>query len=106
MPAKTEKQRKLFGAALACRKNGKCKGGAAEIAKGTVATKEIEKMASKESVDSKKKNVVQESVDKIHISNFIDHICKKDFAEASKSLELAIREKTKMLIQNASKEID
>lgn len=93
MPAKSEQQRKLFAAAL-----GKHPKGAAMKIKKTVSKKKIKEFAKKESMN-KQGNVINESLDKIYVRNLISHICNKDFAEANKNLELAIREKTKKLIQ-------
>ena len=46
MPAQSEKQRKLMGAAYACKKGkGPCKGGAAKAAK-SMTKKELKKYAS------------------------------------------------------------
>jgi len=42
---------------------------------------------------------VKESIDKIHLGNFIGNMSKGDFAEANKFLELVIREKTRNLIK-------
>ena len=47
----------------------------------------------------------KESVDKVHIQNFIGSVCEKDFAGANESLKMAVREKTKSFI-NQNKEID
>lgn len=47
MPAKSEKQRKLMGAALACkRKKSRCKGKAAKIAK-SMSSKNLKKFSKK-----------------------------------------------------------
>ena len=82
MPAKTKKQRKLFGAA---------KGGTDKVAKG--------KMTSKKESVNKKATPIKESTDKLHLLTFINNICNKDFAGANNALELAVREKTKNLIK-------
>lgn len=86
MPAKTEKQRKLFGAALACRKgSGTCKAKAGEIAKGDISTKEIKKMATNESV-------------KNSVSNLIKAVFAKNYSEANKHLSNVVNDKIKSRI--------
>ena len=58
MPAKSEKQRKLMGAALACkRKKGPCKGGAAKVAK-SMSAKELKKFSKKKKQNGKKKKTL------------------------------------------------
>jgi hypothetical protein len=53
----------------------------------------------------KKECMMKESVDQTHLQNFINSICNKDFASANQNLKLAIREKTKMYIEEIGKEI-
>ena len=88
MPAKTEKQRRLFAAAESCKEGkGKCKGAAAKIAH-SVSGEKIKEFMHKESQD------------KVHLMAFINDICNNDFASANNALELAVREKTRSLIRS------
>lgn len=97
MPAKSEKQKKFFGAVMGAKKGQKSVTGAAKKIAKKMPKKEIKKFLKKRSDED------EETFDtSSNISKFITSISAKNYAEANKYLKAAIETKLSARINKAA----
>jgi SLT domain-containing protein len=97
MPAKTEKQKKFFGAVMGAKKGKKGIKGAAKKTAKQMPKKEIKKFLKKKG-DEDEETFNTSS----NISKFITSISSKNYADANKYLKAAIETKLSARINKAA----